>query len=143
MTYSTDVAAARDLAIGIHAGQTDKAGQPYIGHLDRVAKRLSDPRAQVVAYLHDSIEDTGIDAAFLTEKFGDGTAYSVLKMTHSPRTPYMDYVRAIKDDPIARQVKISDLIDNSNLSRLPLVTIRDAERQRKYNDALQLLLSQQ
>ena len=46
----------------------------------------------------------------------------------------------VKANPIARAVKISDLIDNSNLSRLPSVTMKDVKRQEKYNKALQFLL---
>ena len=44
-------------------------------------------------------------------------------------------------NPLGREVKISDLIDNSNLSRLETVTMIDVLRQKKYNDALQYLLS--
>lgn len=46
-------------------------------------------------------------------------------------------------NPMARQVKISDLIDNRNLSRIPHVTLKDVERQKKYNKALKKLLEEE
>ena len=60
MSYSIDVAAARALATKAHEGQTDKAGLPYITHPERVASRMENPEAQVIGWLHDSVEDTHI-----------------------------------------------------------------------------------
>jgi len=52
------IAGARALATEAHAGQMDKAGQPYIGHVGRVAARVrGDADAEVVAWLHDMVED--------------------------------------------------------------------------------------
>lgn len=62
-------------------------------------------------------------------------------MTHREDEAYDDYVARAKSDPVARMVKISDLIDNSNLSRLPQVTLKDVDRQAKYNRALHFLLT--
>ena len=60
---STRIAAARALAEERHRGQVDKAGQPYIGHPARVACRLSGEDEQVVGWLHDTVEDTGLSLA--------------------------------------------------------------------------------
>lgn len=50
---------AKDLAHRAHAGQVDKAGQPYIEHVERVAAAVSDdPEAEAVAWLHDVCEDS-------------------------------------------------------------------------------------
>ena len=59
--------------------------------------------------------------------------------TGSPAPNYIDRVAA---SPLARQDKISDLIDNSNLSRIPHVTMKDVTRQAKYNKALKKLLEE-
>ena len=69
MSYSKDVAAAEALARAAHAGQEDKAGQPYILHPQRVAARLSSPETQVVAWLHDTVEDTDVTLAQIAEQF--------------------------------------------------------------------------
>jgi hypothetical protein len=46
------------LAACAHAGQVDKAGQPYILHPLRVMLRLSGADERIVAVLHDVVEDT-------------------------------------------------------------------------------------
>lgn len=141
MAYSVDVEKARAFALRAHEGFYDKAGEPYSGHLSRVAERLKDrPEAAVVAWLHDTVEDTGVTLDDIAREFGKDTASAVEAMTHRPNEQYMDYVKRAGDHPISRMVKMSDLIDNSNLSRLPVVTIKDVERQRKYNDALAYLM---
>ena len=70
MAYSTDIEAAKALATGAHAGQTDKAGLPYITHPERVASRLTTPEAQVVGWLHDTVEDTSITVQNIESRFG-------------------------------------------------------------------------
>ena len=141
MACSTDITAARELALRWHAGQLDKSGKPYTEHLQRVAERLSSPEAQVVAWLHDSLEDTALPPQELEARFGADTLAAVQAMTHRPGEPYELYVQRAGMNPVSRLVKISDLIDNSNLSRLAHVTLRDVERQAKYNRALLHLLS--
>ena len=141
MAYCTDIEKAKAFATERHAGAVDKAGQPYTGHLERVASRLSEcPAAAVVAWLHDTVEDTGVSLKTVAELFGSDTAAAVDAVTRREGEDYMDYVRRAGSHPIGRLVKISDLIDNSNLGRLKTVTIQDVARQRKYNDALALLI---
>ena len=142
MSYSKDVAAAEALARAAHAGQEDKAGQPYILHPQRVAARLSSPETQVVAWLHDTVEDTDVTLAQIAEQFGPETAAAVESVTHWPGESDADYMQRVKANPIGRLVKISDLIDNSNLTRLNSVRLRDVLRQQKYNHSLQFLLEE-
>ena len=142
MAYCTDIEKAKTFATARHAGAVDKAGEPYTGHLERVASRLLDhPEAAVVAWLHDTVEDTGISIDTIAELFGSDTAVTVEAVTHREGEDYMDYVRRAGRHPIGRLVKISDLIDNSNLGRLKTVTAKDVARQCKYNDALTLLVT--
>ena len=142
MFYSTDVAAAKALAAKMHEGQTDKAGLPYITHPERVAARLASPEAQVVGWLHDTVEDTGLTLSEVEARFGAGTAAAVDAISRREGEPWEDYIQRVKAEPVARQVKISDLIDNSNLSRIPHVTLRDVARQAKYNRALAELMEE-
>jgi len=141
--YSKDVAAARALAERRHAGQVDKAGLPYITHPQRVAERLETPEAQVVGWLHDTVEDTGLTLQEVETQFGPATAAAVDAVSRREGESWSDYLRRVKANPVARQVKISDLIDNSNLSRIPRVTLRDVQRQAKYNAALKRLLEEE
>ena len=142
MPYSTDVEAARALATRMHREQLDKAGLPYITHPMRVASRLVSPEAQVVAWLHDTVEDTALALSEIEERFGPETAAAVDAISRRRGEAWADYIDRVASNPMARQVKISDLIDNSNLSRIPTVTMKDVDRQARYNRALKKLLEE-
>ena len=138
--YSVDVMTAKAWAARWHEGQRDKAGKPYVTHPERVAGRLSAPEEQVVAWLHDTVEDTGLTLREIENAFGPETAAAVDAISRRPGEDWEDYLRRVKQNEVARKVKISDLIDNSNLSRIPAVTLRDVDRQLKYNQALRYLM---
>lgn len=140
MAYSIDVAKAKALAAMVHAGAKDKAGDPYIHHPERVASRLEKPEEKVVAWLHDVVEDTDTTVDDIADMFGADTAAAVDAVTHREDESWSDYLARAKANPIARAVKIADLIDNSNLSRLAVVTARDVERAAKYNRALYFMM---
>ena len=142
MGYSTDVEAAKALATRMHEGQTDKAGLPYINHPMRVAARLESPEAQVVGWLHDTVEDTALTLAEIRAQFGSETAAAVDAVSRRDGETWDDYLCRVQANPMARQVKISDLIDNSNLGRIPVITMKDVKRQAKYNKALQMLMEE-
>ena len=142
MAYSTDIEAAKNLATNAHRGQTDKAGLPYITHPQRVAARLDTPEAQVVGWLHDTVEDTPLTVRDIEAAFGPETAAAVDAVSRREGEAWSDYLERVVANPMARQVKISDLIDNSNLQRLPRVTLKDVKRQAKYNTALIKLLEE-
>ncbi|MBQ2954456.1 MAG: HD domain-containing protein [Clostridia bacterium] len=125
-----------------HASQTDKSGKPYIGHIERVAARCRSDAAKCVAYLHDVLEDTDVlTERQMRELFGDEITDGVLSVTRRDGEDYAAFVRRAGANPLGREVKMADLIDNSNLSRLEEITLDDVQRQRKYNDALMYLLS--
>lgn len=130
MAYSTDIEAAKALATQAHEGQTDRAGLPYITHPERVTARLDAPKAKVVGWLHDTVEDTPLTIHDIETAFGPETAAAVDAISRREDEAWSDYLDRVAANPIARQVKISDLIDNSNLSRIPHVTLKDVERQK-------------
>lgn len=127
---------ARPLAERLHDGQLDKAGQPYIGHLARVASAVQGDALKAVAWLHDSIEDCGIGVLDLRQ---EGIAVevieAVLAMTKREGEPYQDYLARVKANPLARQVKLADLADNMDPARLPNPTAKDQYRMLKYQKA--------
>jgi len=135
-----DVIRAESLARVVHRGQVDKGGSDYIGHPERVAFRMKGDKERVVAWLHDVIEDCDVSLENLRSQFGDVVADALDAITHRKGESWSDYLCRVKGNEIAKVVKISDLIDNSNLSRLPVVTAKDVERQAKYNRALKFLM---
>lgn len=131
---------ARDFAFQKHGHQYDKGDEPYTLHLEYVAMRV--PLAmQPVAWLHDVVEDTDVTIDEVRERFGDVVADAVDCITKRKGEEYGDYLVRVKSNPLAREVKIIDLLHNMDLNRLKRsVRVDDAERVRKYAGALAYLL---
>ena len=116
----------------------DKGGMPYMLHIIYVYKHVNSIEEKVIALLHDVIEDTDYTYDDLRKLGFNKQIISALElMTHDDNVPYMEYVAAIKTNPIARAVKIADLRHNSDLSRIDVVTPRDMERAEKYKKAIE------
>ena len=125
-----------------HAGQTDKTGLPYVFHPLHLAEQMTDEDTTVAALLHDVMEDTPYTEQDLRSLgVGDAVMEALRLLTHDPQVPYMDYVTAIKSNPIATAVKLADLRHNSDLSRMSPDMIDDwaLQRQKKYLSAIALL----
>ena len=143
MNYNELYDKALLIAKRAHAGQKDKAGQDYITHLIRVAERCDDPRAKIVALLHDTIEDSNVTADYLRkEGFREEIVDAVLAVTRREGEDYDDYVRRAAQNELSRMVKRADLEDNMDIRRLPELTDRDVERLRKYLRAWRYLSSE-
>ncbi|MFG5918610.1 HD domain-containing protein [Sneathia vaginalis] len=128
---------ALKIATEAHKGQVDKAGVPYINHPLTVASLVDTEEEKIVALLHDTIEDTSITEQDLIDYgFPNEIVEAVKLLTHNKNVPYMDYVAKIKDNELARKVKIADLTHNSDLSRLKEITDKDKKRYEKYQKAL-------
>lgn len=133
---------AKSIAIQAHEGQLDKAGKPYIEHPRTVAGLVEGDVAKAVAWLHDVVEDSSMTFEDLkAEGITSEIINHVRLLTHDKSVPYLDYIAAIKGDPVACEVKLADLRHNSDLSRLNTITDKDRERLAKYQQALALLLS--
>lgn len=132
---------AERIAVRAHAGQVDKAGRPYIEHPRHVAAAVEGDEARAVAWLHDVVEDTALTLDDLRrEGVGETVLEAVRLLTHQPGVPYLEYVEALKPNPLARQVKLADLAHNSDASRLPdPLTDADERRLAKYQHAREIL----
>lgn len=132
---------AMKIAYEAHQGQYDNANVPYIFHPTHLAEQMDDEISCTVALLHDVVEDTDVTFEDLEKEFPE-EVISVLKLlTHDKDVPYMDYVKVIKENPIARKVKIADVKHNSDETRLDEITPRDIARRQKYKEALEYLES--
>ena len=150
MIYTDMTRLAMKVAYDAHAGQLDRAGVPYIYHPIHVAEQMDNEDACVVALLHDVVEDTDISLDDLKEMgFTETQLEGVRLMTHIPPEgelseeekleDYLDYVRRIKDNDLAKQVKIADLNHNADPSRCITDTPSDRARYEKYKKALEIL----
>lgn len=145
MIYTPLTQKAMLLAYDAHHGQRDKAGIPYIFHPFHLAEQMPDELTTCVALLHDVVEDTPLALDDLAGDFPPAIINALALLTHQPDTSYDDYIRALRDDPIAATVKRADLLHNSDESRLALCPISEAEKNRlrqKYQKALTLLEGQ-
>ena len=140
MIYTDLTKKAVKLMFEAHKEQTDKSGLPYVFHPFHLAEQMQDEATTVTALLHDVVEDTDYTIENLeTMGFGKDVCDALRLLTHDKNVPYMDYVRRIKENPIAVAVKIADLRHNSDLSRLDNVTDADRERVKKYREAIRIL----
>ena len=125
-----------------HKDQIDKSGVPYVYHPFHLAEQMTDEETTIVALLHDVAEDTDLTVDDLQRMgFSSAVCDALRLLTHYETVPYMEYVSLIKDNPIAKVVKLADLCHNSDLSRLDNVTEKDLMRVEKYRTAIDLLKS--
>jgi (p)ppGpp synthase/HD superfamily hydrolase len=125
------------------AGKFDKADEPYIFHLERVAAPFRDDQFLfVAALLHDLVEDCpewNFDK--LTEVgFHRRIVLAVEALTKQGDEDYQSFIHRVSENEDARKIKISDLKDNMNLTRLKRkLTKSDLKRVEKYHKAYLLL----
>ena len=123
-----------------HEGQVDKSGLPYILHPIHLAEQMQDETTTIAALLHDVVEDTEYTLEDLRKMgFSDTVVEAVTLLTYVEGTPYMEYVADIKENSVARAVKLADLQHNSDMTRLDTITERDRKRVAKYREAMKLL----
>ena len=140
MIYTDLTKKAMKLCFEAHKNQVDKSGMPYVFHPFHLAEQMTDELTTVTALLHDVVEDTPYTFADLRQMgFPEDVMAALTLLTHVDAEPYMDYVRRLKDNPIARAVKLADLRHNSDLTRLNRIDERALARVEKYRAAIQLL----
>lgn len=140
MLYTEMTRKALKLCFDAHKDQLDKSGLPYVFHPFHLAEQMTDENCVIVALLHDVMEDTDYTLEDLRIMgFSEDVLTALVLMTHNNDTPYLDYVAKLKDNQIARAVKLADLRHNSDLSRLETVTEKDIRRVEKYQKSIALL----
>lgn len=142
MIYTENTKRAMKLCYKAHAGQTDKSALPYVHHPFHLAEQMDDEDSTIVALLHDVAEDTEFSIPILEKMgFSDTVIEALALMTHEEGVPYMDYVRKIKENPLATKVKLADLAHNMDLTRLDHEpTEEDLQRREKYLEAERILM---
>ncbi|VVQ33373.1 HD domain-containing protein [Pseudomonas fluorescens] len=135
MTQTLERAIA--IAATAHAGQVDKGGAPYILHPLKVMLRMSTLEERIVAVLHDVVEDCGVSLDDLRkEGFSEEVLMAIESVSKVPGESYEDFVERAAQNPIGRVVKLADLEENSDLSRIASPSWEDLERVEKYRRAM-------
>ena len=121
------------IAATAHAGQVDKGGAPYILHPLKVMLRMNTLEERIVAVLHDVVEDCDISLDDLRkEGFSEEVLTAIQSVTKVPGESYEDFVERAAQNPIGRVVKLADLEENSDLSRIASPSWEDLKRIEKY-----------
>jgi len=134
---------AIQIAVEAHAGQIDKAGQPYILHPFRIMLSLKTDEQRIVGVLHDVVEDCeGWDFNKLrAEGFSPRIIKALRSVTKRRRghEEYNDFVRRASENEIGRHVKRADIIDNMDLLRISEPNEADFKRIARYRQAIKIL----
>lgn len=144
MIYTELTKKALRISFNAHKDQVDKTGMPYVYHPFIVAEGVEDDGEYAVcaALLHDVVEDSEITLDDLrAEGFPNEVIEAVGLLTHDDSVPYVQYLYAIKDNSIAKAVKLSDLSHNMNTDRLDKIDDKALKRLEKYSNALDILMS--
>lgn len=136
------LARAIALAAQYHEGQTDKGGRPYIFHPLRLMLKALTEDEQIVAVLHDTIEDTDLTLDDLRrDGFSSEIVEAVDRLSRRDDETYHEFILRIKENRLAARVKILDIQDNMDLTRIKKPSDKDRKRLEKYSRALDTLLS--
>lgn len=134
-------AAARHTAVESDAGD-GKGGEPYLWHVLDVARRVRPlgPACEIVAVLHDTVEDTGTTLEEIEARFGREIRDGVDAMSKREGEDFFeDYMARVVMNPIAQVVKFSDSTDNlSRVGGIPDPVTRQ-KKEAKYRRVLSML----
>ena len=143
MIYTTLTKKALKICFNAHKDQVDKSGLPYVFHPFHLAEQMNSEDEVCVALLHDVVEDTDITFEDLEKEGFNNKVIDALKLlTHDDDTPYMEYVKKIKLNDIARKVKLADLKHNTDLTRLDLTFQQIPYKYDTYKEAISYLESE-
>lgn len=144
MVYTPMTIKAMKYAYKAHLGQVDYNNVPYIFHPYHLAEQMEEEKSCTVALLHDVIEDTDITLDDLKLEFPDDIVEAVALLTHDEAVDYFDYIKNLKNNPIARKVKLADLEHNSDENRAVRCSLSEDEQiywKEKYAKAKMILLN--
>jgi len=134
-----DIAIA--LACKVHEGQVDKSGQPYILHPLRLMLKFKGEDERIVCVLHDVIEDSSVSLNELRQLgFCELVIEAIDCLSKRFGESYEDFILRLSSNELARKVKIEDIKDNLDVTRLRSVHDDDLVRILKYHKALQFLI---
>ncbi|MDO4703071.1 phosphohydrolase [Tannerella sp.] len=125
---------AIEIAVAAHKGQKDKSGADYILHPLRVMERGKSEIEKVCGVLHDVVEDSEWTFEKLEKEGFSDEVIAVLRCVtkESEKEDYDVFINRIAQNPIAVEVKINDLLDNMDITRLKELNEEDVKRLNKY-----------
>lgn len=125
---------AIEIALLAHKGQKDKSGVEYILHPLRVMERGKTAVEKICGVLHDVVEDSDWTIKdLINEGFSEEVITAIKCLTKETENEnYDEFIERVAKDPIAVKVKLNDLLDNMDITRLNELTNQDLHRLNKY-----------
>jgi hypothetical protein len=125
---------AKAIATSAHEGQVDKAGKPYIEHPMRVMNMGKTVEEKIAGVLHDVVEDSDWTFEMLEKEGIPKDVMDALRCVTklSEDEDYDHFIERVKTNPLAVKVKLNDLKDNMDITRLGEVAEKDLGRLNKY-----------
>ncbi len=138
-----DLERAIEIAVQAHKGASDKGGSPYILHPLAVMYNLDRDDEKIVGVLHDVVEDTQWTFEKLLDEGFSVTVVDALRSVtkQGGGEDYFDFIQRAKKNPLGRKVKIADIQHNMDVTRIKVISDKDATRLNKYKKALEILIS--
>ena len=133
---------AIEIAAREHAGDTDKAGAPYVFHPLRLMFAVKSPLEKMAAVLHDVVEDTRVTLNDLeNEGFPAEVITAIDALTKRKGESRIEAAKRAVANPIARVVKLADVTDNMDISRISNLSEKDFARLKEYEQVKELLIN--
>lgn len=127
---------ALEIVTTLFENDVDKGGMPYILHIIYVYRHVNTIEEKVIALLHDVIEDKKVSEKDLIEiGFPEKIVTDVSLLTRVKPIDYQEYIDNIvkKGTRDALNVKLADLENNMDISRISNPTVEDIDRvKRRY-----------
>ena len=140
MLYTKKIKKALEIAFDAHKDQVDKAGLPYIYHPFYLATQMETEDSIIVALLHDVVEDSHYTFEEIESYAFSASIMAALRLlTHEDSEDYIAYIHRVKENELARIVKLADLKHNSDESRLNRVDDKTRERLNRYAKSIKIL----
>ena len=130
---------AISIVAGAFEGTLDKGGEPYILHCLRVMDGVQGTERKCIAVMHDLLEDCPDKWSarkLYNAGFNDRIVQAIQTLTHDKaKQTYEDYIKGIALNEDCTAIKLKDLEDNSNITRLKGIGKKDLNRMEKYHKA--------
>lgn len=140
MIYTELTIKAMQIAEEYHRNQKDKAGAPYVFHVYAVGDMCTSEYSVCVGLLHDVLEDTDCPEELLEQNFPIEIVDAIRAMTRPTDVSYIEYIKKLKQNSIAREVKLNDLKHNMLEQREKLCIGGKSETLKKrYIEAFKIL----
>lgn len=110
---------------------------PYAVHPIALAMEFFDKELQIIALLHDIVEDTPVDIGYIRLAFGDVIANAIDSITRRKDEAYMDYIKRCKKNVVAKIVKVKDL--HYHLAHMDEAPANKQHLKERYYEALREL----